>query len=161
MRRHLLTAIALGCLVPTFAAEIGLPEKDKADKAKSEGHAEHHHLGAAELKKLIDDKKVTLLDCNGSESFAKGHLPGAIDFEANKGKLADLLPKDKGALVVAYCGGPKCKAYKDGVTAAKKLGYAKVEHFGGGLSGWTEAGYKLDGAKAEAKPAKAEKTDKK
>lgn len=161
MRRHLIAALALGCLVPAFAAEPVAPAKEKGDKVKVEGQAEHHHLTAPELKKLIDEKKVTLLDCNGSESFAKGHIPGAIDVEASKANLSTLLPKEKSALVVAYCGGPKCHAFKEGVAAAKKLGYTKVEHFSGGLSGWTEAGYALEGAKAEAKAKTEKKTDKK
>jgi len=98
----------------------------------------------ADLKTAIAEKKVTLLDCNGSESYAKGHLPGALDFTAAGENLAKLLPEDKAMLVVAYCGGPKCKAYKAGVAAAKKLGYTNLKHFSGGLSGWQETGETLE-----------------
>ncbi len=98
----------------------------------------------ADLKKAIADKAVVLIDCNGSESFAKGRLPGAIDFEAAKADLAKVLPADKAALIVAYCGGPKCLAYKAGVKALEKLGYTNVKHFSGGLAGWKEAGEALE-----------------
>jgi rhodanese-related sulfurtransferase len=67
-----------------------------------------------------------------------------VDFTAVKGKLADALPKDKNALIVAYCGGPKCSAYKAAATAAEKLGYKNVKHMSAGISGWKEAGEKLD-----------------
>lgn len=100
-------------------------------------------VSVADLKQAIATKSVTLLDANGSESFAKGHLPSAIDFEANKADLAKVLPADKGALIVAYCGGPKCGAWKDAAAAAVKLGYTNVQHFAGGLAGWKEAGEQL------------------
>ena len=100
---------------------------------------EYPDIKIPELKSAIAAKKVTLLDANGTESWQKGHIPGAIDFEANKGKLAGLLPKDKHALVVAYCGGPKCQAYQAAAKAAEKLGYTNIRHFTAGISGWQEA----------------------
>jgi rhodanese-related sulfurtransferase len=87
----------------------------------------------------IAARKVTLLDGNGTESWQKGNIPGAIDFEAQSGKLAKLLPKDKNALVVAYCGGPKCQAYEAAAKAAEKLGYTNIKHLTAGISGWQEA----------------------
>ncbi|MEK7414443.1 MAG: rhodanese-like domain-containing protein [Planctomycetota bacterium] len=107
-------------------------------------------VSLADLKKAIADKKITLLDNNGSESFTAGHLPGAIDYAANKDALAKALPADKAALIVAYCGGPKCGAWKKAAEAATALGYTNVKHFAGGRSGWTEGGEKLV-AEAKAK----------
>lgn len=108
-------------------------------------------VSLADLKKAIDDKKITLLDNNGTESFTKGHLPGAIDYAASKDALAKALPSDKAALIVAYCGGPKCGAWKKAAEAATALGYTNVKHFAGGLSGWTESGEKLAAVEAKAK----------
>lgn len=97
-----------------------------------------------ELKAAIDSKQVTLLDANGSKSWKEGHIPGAIDFKANEEKLASMLPADKSALVVAYCGGPACMAYKSAAAAAQKLGYTNVKHLPAGISGWTKAGEPTD-----------------
>ena len=97
-------------------------------------------ISISDLKAAIDAKKVTLLDANGSKSWKQGHIPGAIDFKTSSDKLASVLPSDKGALVVAYCGGPRCKAYKAAVEAAQKLGYTNVKHLPAGISGWTKAG---------------------
>ena len=91
-------------------------------------------------KKAIADKKVTILDVNGSRSFAKRHIPTAIDFSKAGKELAASLPKDKGALIVAYCGGPSCGAYKRAASAAEKLGYTNVKHLSAGISGWLKAG---------------------
>ena len=101
-------------------------------------------VAVADLKAGISGKTVVLVDANGSESFAKGRLPGAIDFKANANDLAKVLPADKGALIVAYCGGPKCGAWKGAAEAIAKLGYTNVKHFSGGLKGWQEAGEKLE-----------------
>lgn len=99
-----------------------------------------------ELKTAISEKKVTIIDVNGSESYKQGHIPGAIDFDAAEDKLATVLPKDKDALIVAYCGGPKCKAYQSAAKAAQKLGYKNIKHLSVGISGWKAAGEQLQKA---------------
>ena len=105
-------------------------------------------VSLAELKSAIATRKVTLIDVNGSDSYKKGHIPSALDFDAVKGDLAKVLPEDKDALVVAYCGGPKCGAYQAAAKAAKELGYKNVKHFSAGISGWKEAGEKTERAKS-------------
>ena len=87
----------------------------------------------------IKEKKVTILDVNGSESYAQAHIPGAIDFTAKKEHIASVLPSDKSALVVAYCGGPTCGAYAAAAKKASELGYTNVKHLSVGISGWQEA----------------------
>lgn len=89
-----------------------------------------------ELKQAIADKKVAIIDVNGSDSWKEGHIPGAIDFQTAKADLAGKLPADKGALVVAYCGNEKCGAYAAGAKKAKDLGYTNVKHYAPGLAGW-------------------------
>ena len=95
-----------------------------------------------DLKAAVASGKVALIDVNGSDTYNTGHIPGAIDFEASEAKLASLLPADKSALVVAYCGNEKCGAYKQGVKAAEKLGYTNVQHYSKGIAGWKKAGEK-------------------
>ena len=101
-------------------------------------------ISVSEVKALAESKKAVIIDVNGSESYKKGHIPGALDFAAIQDKLASVLPKDKKALVVAYCGGPKCKAYQAAATAAAKLGYKNVKHMSAGISGWKDAGEKTE-----------------
>ncbi|MDX2187284.1 MAG: rhodanese-like domain-containing protein [Opitutaceae bacterium] len=107
------------------------------------GNSKYPEISQKELEAAVSSKSVTLLDVNGSDSYKEGHIPGAIDFEAKKNDLASVLPADKNALVVAYCGGPGCGAYKEGAEAAAKLGYTNVKHYKGGLKGWKESGAKL------------------
>jgi rhodanese-related sulfurtransferase len=135
MRTPLLTALLLISPIAMVACEEGC--------TACEVKAEFKDITLADLKQAIADKKVTLLDANGTESFIKGRLPGAIDFTANKADLAKVLPADKASLIVAYCGGPKCGAWKGAATAAAALGYTNVQHFSGGISGWKDAGEQL------------------
>jgi rhodanese-related sulfurtransferase len=106
--------------------------------------AEYPDISIKELKSAIESKKVFLVDVNGTESWQGGHIPGAINFEANSETFAKVLPQDKDALIVAYCGGPKCMAYQAAAKAAKKLGYTNVKHLSAGISGWKEAGEKTE-----------------
>jgi rhodanese-related sulfurtransferase len=101
-------------------------------------------VSVSEVKALSKSKKAVILDVNGTESYAEGHIPGALDYAAIQSKLADKLPKDKNALIVAYCGGPKCQAYQTAAKAAEKLGYKNIKHMSAGISGWKNAGEKTE-----------------
>ena len=93
-------------------------------------------ISTDDLQQAIAEKKVTLIDVNGSDSYKAGHIPGAIDFATTKTELAAKLPADKGALVVAYCGNERCGAYAAAATKAKELGYTNVKHYSPGIAGW-------------------------
>jgi len=97
-------------------------------------------ISVDELEAKIKSGKVTIIDVNGSRAYAAAHIPGAIDFAKDGKKLKSKLPSKKDALVVAYCGGPSCSAYKRAAKAAEKLGYTNVRHLSAGRSGWLAAG---------------------
>ena len=101
-------------------------------------------ISIKEVKKLSETRKATIIDVNGTESYNAGHVPGALDFASIKDNLAAKLPKDKNALIVAYCGNPKCQAYQAAASAATKLGYKNVKHMSAGIAGWKEAGQKTE-----------------
>ena len=125
MKKLLVFALSLVCASSLFAAGF-------------------EDISIADLKKAIEEKKVTVIDVNGSDSYKAGHVPTAIDFEAKGGDIASSLPADKGALVVAYCGGPSCNAYQAVAKKAVALGYTNVKHLSAGISGWKSAGEKLE-----------------
>jgi rhodanese-related sulfurtransferase len=101
-------------------------------------------ISQADLQAAITAKSAVILDVNGSESFAEGRIPGAIDYIAIKAKLATVLPKDKSALVVAYCGNEYCSAYRAAAVAAVELGYTNVKHYAPGIDGWKKSGAKVE-----------------
>lgn len=101
-----------------------------------------------ELKRAIEEKKVVLIDVNGTESYKAGHIPGAINFDEAKNDLAEKLPKDKDALIVTYVGNeydPNAN-YKAAAEKARKLGYYNVKHYPKGIAGWKKAGEKAEKA---------------
>ena len=105
--------------------------------------ADFTDISHQELNTAIAAKSAVVIDVNGSDSYAKGRIPTAIDYEAQSKELAKVLPADKNTLVVAYCGSPQCNAWKSAAKAVAALGYTNVKHYSGGLSGWKEAGGKL------------------
>ena len=105
---------------------------------------EYKEISVKEARELVDAKKAVFIDVNGSESFKKGRIPGALNYEDVKAKLAESLPADKDATIVAYCGGPKCKAYEKAAKAASELGYKNIRHLVAGISGWKEAGQPVE-----------------
>ena len=105
---------------------------------------EFKEISVKEVRSLVDDKKGVIIDVNGSESFKKGHIPGALNYDTVKAKLSAKLPEDKNTTIVAYCGGPKCRAYEAAAKAASELGYKNVRHLVAGISGWKEAGQPVE-----------------
>jgi rhodanese-related sulfurtransferase len=101
-------------------------------------------ISQSELVAAITGKTVTVIDLNGTASWRKARIPGAIDAQANAKTLASTLPKDKKALVVVYCGSEQCGAWKQGADFAVAQGYTNVRRFAPGITGWMKAGGKTD-----------------
>lgn len=103
---------------------------------KCEDAATFPEITKADLQTQIKNKSVFVVDVNGSKSYSKKHIDTAVDYETIKSDLTKSLPADKNALVVAYCGGPSCVAWKKAATEACKAGYTNVKHFKDGIKGW-------------------------
>ena len=69
--------------------------------------------------------------------FVKGHIPMAVSMPYTQfDKLTHLLPENKDALLVFYCGGLKCKLSHKAAFKAEALGYKNVKVFAQGFPGW-------------------------
>lgn len=91
-----------------------------------------------ELRKLVNDDRVTIIDVRPREEFVAGHIPGAIsipvpELERRIGEL----PKRKE--VIAYCRGPYCVYSLDAVTRLRKAGY-RARRAEDGLPDWRARG---------------------
>jgi rhodanese-related sulfurtransferase len=116
------------------------PEPQVQARTVEEEVAAYPEVAYEELTTLIKEKKVFLVDANKKETYKNGHIPTAISYAKVGDKLEKKLPKDKTALVVAYCGSPECTGWLKPAKAATELGYTNVKHFSGGIKGWKEAG---------------------
>ena len=104
---------------------------------------EYPDISIKDLQKAISKGEVAVIDVNGARSYSNGHIPTAIHFSSVGKNLAKSLPKNKNTLIVSYCGGPGCRAYKRGADAAAKLGYKNIKHLSAGISGWKKSGAKV------------------
>lgn len=104
-----------------------------ADCSKEESYSQ---VSKADLQKIVEKKSAFIIDVNGTESFKKSHVPGAVHFAAMKKSFASSLPADKSAEIIAYCGGPMCSAWLEAAEKACNLGYTNIKHFKEGISGW-------------------------
>jgi len=83
-----------------------------------------------------------LLDVRSPESFASGHLPGAINLpyrRINEGNLVGYPPE---VLFVVYCAGPHCNGADRAALQLAILG-RKVRKMIGGVEGWKDEGFRL------------------
>jgi rhodanese-related sulfurtransferase len=115
-----------------------------ASVAVSAYAGEFTDISVKDVNKVSESKSAVIIDVNGDDSFKAGHVPGALNFAAIKDNLDRSLPKKKDALIIAYCGNPKCGAYLKAAKAAQKLGYTNIKHMSAGISGWKEAGMKTE-----------------
>jgi rhodanese-related sulfurtransferase len=83
-----------------------------------------------------------LLDVRGTEKYAAGHVPGALDLARRKiigSKLAEF-PAD--TLFVVYCAGPHCNGAARAAVRLAQLG-RPVKLMTGGITGWLDEGFVL------------------
>ncbi|MFC5049786.1 rhodanese-like domain-containing protein [Rubritalea spongiae] len=146
MKTKTLLVTALAFSIPTsFVLAEASSSMEKPAKTEKKGDKKKFEdVTVDELKAAVDAGTVTVIDANGAKSYESGHVPGALEYGAIKDDLAASLPKDKDALIVAYCGSPKCGAWKKAAVAAKKLGYTNVKHMSAGIKGWKDAGQETE-----------------
>lgn len=95
-----------------FSAVIALASvagcsKDKADKPAAAEHADLPEISVADVAAGIEAKSLTVYDCNSDKTRKKvGVLPGAVLVADEEAYNANILPADKSAKIVFYCGGP-------------------------------------------------------
>ena len=138
MKTLILTLSILSLLnIGNTASAANAPaNKNSLTKTDCKKEETYQEISKADLQKLVAEKAVFAIDVNSDESFKEEHVPGAIHFSANEKNFAQVLPKDKNAAIVAYCGGVQCTAWKKAAEKACELGYTNIKHFKEGITGW-------------------------
>ena len=105
-----------------------------------------------ELRKLVRDDLVTVIDARPREEFEAGHIPGALSIPVVelKRRLSEI-PKDRE--VIAYCRGPYCVYSVEAVTLLRKHGY-RARRAQEGLPEWRASGLPIESGVPRSKPAK-------
>lgn len=106
-------------------------------------------LTAQQVKKMIEQASVVVIDARSAEAFESGHIAGSINVPYDRlpeyyERLTELVPVD--AAVIIYCWGPTCDFADQLATELKIVGYENVRVFTGGWEHWESAGYPVEGS---------------
>jgi rhodanese-related sulfurtransferase len=117
--------------------EIGrtrLAEVQQIAQLYLDGRDELEPVTFTELRKLMRDDGVTVIDVRPRDEYEAGHIPGAISIPVReiKRRLNEL---PKGKEVIAYCRGPYCVYSLEAVTLLRKQGY-RARRAEEGLPDW-------------------------
>lgn len=95
-----------------------------------------------ELRRLMREDDVTLLDVRPADEYDKGHIPGAVSIPVSelKRRLREI-PKRRE--VIAYCRGRYCVFSLEAVTMLRKSGY-RARRTDEGLPDWRAAGLPVE-----------------
>jgi rhodanese-related sulfurtransferase len=85
-----------------------------------------------------------LLDVRGTDKYAQGHVPGAVDLAHRKIIGSKMAEYPAGTVFVTYCAGPHCNGAARAAIRLAKLGLP-VKIMTGGVTGWLDEGFELAG----------------
>ena len=97
-------------------------------------------VGVAEVRALLDaGADVVVVDAREAESYARGHVPGALSVPYGNWleEGLPLPPRDRD--VIVYCNNQDCPIGRLWAEQAVQNGYTRVRHMKAGFRGWQEA----------------------
>jgi rhodanese-related sulfurtransferase len=97
-------------------------------------------ISTAELKKIIADGKIPVLDVRSAQEYAIAHIPGSVNhYEKEVEQITAAYP-DHATALVFYCNGPYCGKSKRLSEELKKQGYTNLKRYQLGLPVWRALG---------------------
>ena len=130
LNRFQLAAMVLACLaVGSMSFVVRAADTPAAVK----------HVDAVGAKKLVDEKKVVVLDVRTPKEFASGHIAGATNIDFNSKdfeKRVSELDTNKAYLVHCAAGGRSTRC----LPILEKKHFNLIYHLDGGINGWERAG---------------------
>ncbi len=91
--------------------------------------------GPVELKRMLKDENINVVDVRASEDYAKGHVPGAANLPKEKWDSPEGLKKDK--INVLYCYNQQCHLAANAALEFAARGFPVME-MEGGFEVWKE-----------------------
>ncbi|GLH80805.1 rhodanese [Bradyrhizobium sp. SSBR45G] len=89
------------------------------------------------------DPDFILVDVRGPASFAKGHIPGAINIPHRTLTAERMAEHPTNKVFVVYCAGPHCNGANRAAIRLASLGLP-VKMMIGGITGWLDEGFALE-----------------
>lgn len=98
-----------------------------------------------ELKARLDrGDDLVLIDVLSRDSYARRHVPGAINIPLSTLDAATTRPLSKDKEVIVYCASFECQASAVAAQRLEEWGFKRVLEFAGGLADWEDAGYPFE-----------------
>lgn len=135
MKKWVLFSLLTLFLSPLALGKVDSKAHSKIDCSDTEQFAKNP-VTLDEMVQIAKNDSATIIDVNTRKSYDEIKIGKAVHFKTEKKKLSARLPADKGAPIVAYCGGPQCSAWERAAKAACKAGYTNIRHFPGGITEW-------------------------
>ena len=88
------------------------------------------------------DADFIVVDVRGPNSFAKGHVKGAINIPHREMTAERMAQYAKRKVFVVYCAGPHCNGANKAAVRLARLGLP-VKMMIGGVKGWLDEGFTL------------------
>jgi len=131
----------------TTAASASAPQPPAAQSAGSQVP----RITVEELKKLMAEKQVVVVDVRSPDAYNNGHIKGSINLPLDKIQAGDYkdLPRDK--RIITYC---SCGAEQSSATATsllEKAGYKNGATLLGGTNAWQQSGGEMEKNAPKAK----------
>jgi rhodanese-related sulfurtransferase len=139
MERKKFIGIILIVIAVVVIISLVIYFKPVPDLSKQTSYRTLTPVEAIELIEIVED----LIIIDVSPYYAKGHLPGAINYPLEDGTLDKVIPTlDKDTIYIVYC-----HAFSASSSGAQKLvdaGFINVYRLEGEYGAWVKAGYSIE-----------------
>ena len=137
-----------------YGSEVAI-EKATMKFVKDTTAGKYQLLSTEDLNTWVGQKKdMIIIDTMPANSFAKGHIPVAVNAELPK-TMTDVtdeqktafikaLGQDKSKPIVVYCGFVGCARSHVGAVIALEQGFTNVYRVPGGIVAWKEAKFTVE-----------------
>ena len=109
---------------------------------EDQGPVKAKAISYAQVKKLLTDPTVMVIDARNEHEFAEGHLPKARNIFAMEFEqyIPELIGMNKDIRIIVYCGGGQCELSHELSNNLIGLGFKKVYIYLGGWDDWKKNG---------------------
>ena len=149
--RSICVALSLSVLLLMSPADIRAQAQSVQQAIIGEPGAKTAEVSTEELRHVLGDRTVTVIDARPASEYAISHIPGAVNVAAKPGVAMSLYVSDvaevdrivngqKAAPLVLYCNGPFCGKSKRLAEELLTAGYTNVRRYQLGIPVWRALG---------------------
>lgn len=106
-------------------------------------------LTAEQLRRVIEGpQRVPVINVLDQESYDRKHIPDSVSVPLTEPNFVDQVDEqvsERTDPLVVYCASSSCDASERAAEKLEQAGFTGVRDFEGGVKGWEDAGYRLEG----------------